>query len=94
MTSLHFILPGPLHDLAGGRGEIRIEGDASSLSDALELLWSDSPAIRDRVLTERNEVRPHVNIFVDGEDTRHAAGLSTPITDGAEIIILPAVSGG
>lgn len=92
--SLRFVLPGPLHDLAGGRSEIRIDGNASSLSEALDLLWSAAPAIRDRVLTERDEVRPHVNIFVDGEDTRHASGLSTPIADGAEIIILPAVSGG
>lgn len=94
MTSLRFILPGPLHDLAGGRSEIRIDGDASSLSGALDLLWKDAPAIRDRVLTELGNVRPHVNIFVDGHDTRHAAGLSTPISDSAEIIILPAVSGG
>lgn len=94
MTSLRFVLPGPLHDLAGGRSEIRIEGNVSSLSDALELLWNESPAIRDRVLTELGDVRPHVNIFVDGNDTRHAAGLSTPISDGAEVIILPAVSGG
>lgn len=94
MTSLRFILPGPLHDLAGGRSEVPVEGDVTSLSEALELLWNASPAIRDRVLTELGDVRPHVNIFVNGDDTRHAAGLSTPISDGAEIIILPAVSGG
>ena len=45
-------------------------------------------------VTERGEVRPHVNIFVDGGNIRHAGGLAAPVRDGAEIVILPAVSGG
>ena len=89
-----FVIPGPLRELAGNRGEIRVKGSAESVSDALSLLWSDSPGIRDRVITERGEVRPHVNIFVDGESIRFARGLATPVRDGAEIVILPALSGG
>ena len=65
-----------------------------SLSEALSLLWSEVPAVRDRVLTERGEVRPHINIFVDGESIRDAGGLGTRMRDGAEIFILPALSGG
>ena len=91
---LRFTLPGPLHDLAGSRGEVRVEGDAESVAEALGLLWRDAPAVRDRVLDEQDQVRPHVNIFLDGNDIRQMSGLSTPVRDGAEIIILPAVSGG
>jgi molybdopterin converting factor small subunit len=50
--------------------------------------------VRDRVITELGEVRPHVNIFVDGESIRDTGGLAAPVRDGAEIFILPAVSGG
>lgn len=89
-----FMIPGPLRDLAGDRGEVRVAGAAASLSEALSLLWSECPAVRDRVLTERGEVRPHINIFVDGESIRDAAGLATRVRDGAEIFILPALSGG
>jgi sulfur-carrier protein len=89
-----FVIPGPLRELAGNRGEIRVKGSAGSVSDALSLLWSESPGIRDRVITERGDVRPHVNIFVDGESIRFARGLETPVRDGAEIVILPALSGG
>jgi molybdopterin converting factor small subunit len=39
-------------------------------------------------------VRPHVNIFVDGESIRDRGGLGASIRGGAEILILPAVSGG
>lgn len=48
----------------------------------------------DRVLTEQGEVRPHVNVFVGEESIRYTGGLATPLTDGAEIAIVPAVSGG
>ena len=34
------------------------------------------------------------NIFVDGESIRYSGGFGTPVRDGAEIYILPAVSGG
>lgn len=91
---LTFTIPGPLRDLAGQRAEIRVDGSARSLSDALTLLWQQCPAVRDRVITERGDVRQHVNIFVDGESIRDADGLRTAVRDGAEIVILPAVSGG
>ena len=89
-----FFIPGPLRELAGNRGQVRIDGRAESISDALSLLWDHCPGVRDRVITEVGDVRPHVNIFVDGESIRDAAGLDTRIRDGAEIFILPAVSGG
>ena len=92
--SVTFMIPGPLRALAGERGEVRVDGAPGSLSEALSLLWSEVPAVRDRVLTERGEVRPHINIFVDGESIRDAGGLTTRVRDGAEIFILPALSGG
>ena len=89
-----FFIPGPLREYAGNRGEVRVDGRAQSIEDALALLWARYPGVRDRVITEVGDVRPHVNIFVDGESIRDAAGLRTAVHDGAEIFILPAVSGG
>lgn len=92
--SLVFVIPGPLRELAGNRGEVRLQGAAGSVSEALSLLWAHCPGVRDRVVTELGDVRPHVNIFVDGQSIRYSGGLGTPVTDGAEIFILPALSGG
>ena len=89
-----FVVPGPLREFSGNRGEVRVPGIAGSVGEALALLWQECPGARDRVLTERGQVRPHVNIFVDGENVRHAGGLEAPVRDNAEIIIVPAVSGG
>jgi hypothetical protein len=50
--------------------------------------------VQPRVVTEAGEVRPHVNVFVGSESIRYSGGLATPVPDGAEIVILPAVSGG
>lgn len=91
---LTFVVSGPLRELAGNRGEIPVDGRAASVAEALSLLWSSCPALRDRVITELGEVREHVNIFVDGESIRYSGGFATPVRDRAEIVILPAVSGG
>ncbi len=50
--------------------------------------------IRDRVATEQGQIREHINIFVGNEDVRYTGGLQTRILDGAEITIIPAISGG
>jgi molybdopterin converting factor small subunit len=92
--SYRFTIPGPLRELAGERSELRVDGAAKSVNEALALLWRECPAVRDRVIDERGEVRQHINVFVDGESIRDIDGLRTRVRDGAEIVILPAVSGG
>jgi molybdopterin converting factor small subunit len=92
--SFVFLIPGALRQFTDGQGEVSIHGNASSVADAFALLCSRHPGVRDRVLTERGDVRTHVNIFVDGENIRDAGGLAAPVRDRAEIVIVPAVSGG
>ena len=89
-----FMIPGPLREFSGDRGEVRVDGTAASVSQALSLLWTHCPAVRDRIVTELGEVRPHINIFIDGDSIRDSGGLGAPVRDGAEIVILPALSGG
>ena len=89
-----FHIPGSLRSLAGGRSQVELDDPAGTLSDALQALWVVCPAIRDRVMTEQGQVREHINIFVGKEHIRYTGGLATPILPGAEISILPAISGG
>ena len=89
-----FMIPGALRALAGHRAEVRLDTGAGPLSDALGLLWAECPGIRDRVLDERGRVRPHINIFVDGESIRYSGKLETVVRADSEVFIIPAVSGG
>lgn len=96
MTRVVFLIPAPLRPHADGRSRIQVDVAKHPLvlGDALEALWHVAPGVRDRVLTERGAVREHVNVFVGTESCRWTGGLETPIADGAEIAIFPAISGG
>ena len=52
------------------------------------------PGLYDRLVTEQGLLRPHVNIFVDGENIRFTGGLETAVAAGSEVFVLPAISGG
>jgi sulfur-carrier protein len=92
--TVRFWLPGPLTSMTGGRSRVDVETSGSTLQDALDALFAAHPGIRDRVLTERREIREHVNVFVGKTAARSTGGLATPLADGVEISIIPAISGG
>ena len=85
---------GFLADFARGQNRIVINENAQTVGEALDRLWGQYVGLRDRVVNERGQLRPHVNIFLNDENVRHKEMLETPLPDDAEITILPAVSGG
>jgi molybdopterin synthase sulfur carrier subunit len=91
---VRFQIPGALREFAGGRSQVEVESPPATLDQALLVLWTLCPGMRDRVVTEQGEVRQHINIFVGNEDIRYSGGLATPVTDESVISIVPAVSGG
>jgi molybdopterin converting factor small subunit len=91
---IHVLIPGPLRPFADGCGRVALPVSPATVGDALEALAALHPGIRERVVTERGNVRPHINIFVGENNIRDARGLETAVPDGSEIAILPAVSGG
>jgi molybdopterin converting factor small subunit len=81
------LLPGLLADQAGGRKEFEL--DAPTVGAALRAL-----PVRDQLFNERNEQRPLVNVYVDGEDIRGKSGVETELSDGQAIRVVAAVAGG
>jgi len=92
--TVQFWIPGSLRSMTCGRSPVDVETSGSTLQDALQALFAAHPGLRDRVLTEQGEIREHVNVFVGKCESRIAGGLATPLADGMEISILPAISGG
>jgi sulfur-carrier protein len=89
-----FHIPGALREFTEGRSTVEIDGTPATLADAFSNLWLRYPGIRDRVVDEQGQVRQHINVFVGNENIRYTGGLVTKVSEGMEISIVPAVSGG
>lgn len=92
--TIHLWIPGPLKSMTGGQSPVEVKTSGTTLGDALEALFAAHPAIRDRVMTEQGRIREHVNVFVGNNESRTTGGLATPLVEGTEISIIPAISGG
>ena len=64
------------------------------MRDVLAILAREYPRVVDSVITEQRDLRPHVNVFVDNENTRYTQGLDTPTPNDSTVTILAAISGG
>lgn len=81
----------PTHLQAYTGGEDRVSVSAGTLGAALGELDQRFPGIRFRFITEQDEVREHMKVFVDHQQV---FDLSTPLTERSEIHIIAALSGG
>ena len=91
-ASVTVLLPGELHGRAGGRQSVRVEG--ATLRAVIDALEHEYPGLRFNLCHETGELRPFVNVFVNGVNVRYAQDLETPVPTGATIHILPSVAGG
>jgi sulfur-carrier protein len=89
-----FHIPGHLRQHTGGADHVTVAGAPGCVGEALAALWALHPGVRDLVVDEQGRVRQHVNVFVGDESIRWTGGLDTPVGDGDELWIVPAVSGG
>ncbi|MBI3078401.1 MAG: MoaD family protein [Deltaproteobacteria bacterium] len=85
-------IPTPLRRLTNGQDEVAISG--STVGELLQNLEAQYPGIGERLCDESGKVRRFVNIYVNDEDIRFLNDLSTPIKDGDEVSIVPAIAGG
>lgn len=85
-------LPTQLRPAAGNASQAQVEG--GTVREALESLYRQHAELRERIADDGGGLRRFVNVFLGGEDIRFLEGLDTPVSDGDELTILPAVAGG
>ena len=85
-------LPTQLRDAAGGATAATVEG--GTVGEVLEALYGEYGELRSRLAGDDGSLRRFVNVYLSGEDIRFLDGLATPVADGDEVTILPAVAGG
>jgi len=74
-------------------GEKAVPGEGGTLSEVIEHLEDNHPGIKER-LVEGDDLRRFVNVYVNDEDVRFTGGLGTSVSDGDQVVVLPAVAGG
>ncbi|WP_331233948.1 ubiquitin-like small modifier protein 1 [Natronorarus salvus] len=81
---------------AAGEKELPVAADpGDTVSEALDALLADYPALAERVLTEEGELEEHINLLRNGRNVHTAeAGLETELEAGDELALFPPVSGG
>ena len=86
------LIPAPLRQFAGGRGEIQAEG--KTVGEVLDRVTGEHAELRRHLYNEQNSLRSFVNVYVNDEDVRHGARLETAVKDGDTVSIVPAIAGG
>src|SRR3954453_7605839 len=85
-------IPTQLGAVTGGVAETTAEG--GTVGEVFGLLYETHGELRALIAGEDGDLRRFVNVYLGGEDIRFLDGLETPVPDGAELTILPAVAGG
>ena len=86
-------IPSPLRSYTAGAARVSVDVPEAPprLIDVLASLDNAYPGIRFRMVDESGQVRPHIQIFVDGRVQRN---LATPLAPGVDIMLVAALSGG
>lgn len=85
-------IPTPLRKLTND--EELVEVNPGTIADTINELQNRYPGIKERLLDEQGGVRRFVNVYVNEEDIRFLQNQDTPVKDGDEISIIPAIAGG
>jgi len=85
-------IPTPLRKFTGGSEAVDAEG--ATITALVADLDRRYPGIKARICDDSGQVRRFVNLFVNGEDIRFLQHLDTPVKDGDEVSIVPAIAGG
>ena len=85
-------IPTPLRKFTDGKSEVDVEG--GTVREIFDDVENRHGGLKDKIFDDAGEVRRFINVFVNGEDVRHAEGLDTPVKDGDELSVVPAIAGG
>lgn len=86
------LIPTPLQRLTENQAEVSVEG--GDIREVISNLEVKFPGVKARLCDEHGALRRFVNIYLNEEDIRFLKGESTPLKDGDELSIVPAIAGG
>ncbi|ADD41243.1 ubiquitin-like small modifier protein 1 [Stackebrandtia nassauensis] len=90
--SIEVRIPTILRQHTGGQKVVSGSGD--TIDELFTNLDAEHTGLRKRVVTDEGKLQKFVNVYVNDEDVRFIDGLTTKLSDGDSVTILPAVAGG
>ena len=90
--SIKVRIPTPLQKLTNNQDEVHCE--AKNVNELLGALEKNHPGIKERLCDGEGRLRRFVNVYVNEEDISFLQGQDTPLKDGDDISIIPAIAGG
>lgn len=92
MHKIKVIIPQPFRKITGGNYEIDVA--CENVGQAINVIESNYPGIKEKIIDKNGKIRKHVNIYKNDENVRFLDNLNTKIEDDDEILILPNITGG
>ena len=86
------LIPTPLRPFTDKLDTVEVAG--ATAGEALANLVAKHDGLKKHLYTDEGKLRSFVNIYVNDEDIRYLDKAATPVADGDEVTILPAVAGG
>ncbi len=85
-------IPTPLQKLTNNQAEVSVQG--CDMKEVLVDLERQFPGIKERLYDEKGGLRRFINFYLNNEDIRFLKGETTPVKEGDEVSIVPAIAGG
>ncbi len=85
-------IPTPLRSLTNGSEEVIVEGN--SIKEVIDNLETNYNGFKARLCDEKGQIRRFINFYLNDEDIRFKDNQDTPVNDGDQISIVPAIAGG
>jgi MoaD family protein len=85
-------IPAPFRRLTGNRSYVESQGQ--TVAELLDELKTRYPALSDMLQNEEGELPAHIHIYVNNQEIHSLQGEATPLKDGDEVAVIPAIAGG
>jgi adenylyltransferase/sulfurtransferase len=85
-------IPTPFRKLAGNQTHVKTSGD--TVGEVLDTLGAQYPSLKHMIYDENDQIPGHINIYVNNTEIHSLQGKETPVKDGDEMAVIPAIAGG
>ncbi len=85
-------IPTPFRRMMGNRASVQVQG--ATIAEVLDNLDRQFPGVHDLIYSSEHEIPAHINIYVNNHEISSLKGDATPLAEGDQVAIIPAITGG